>query len=627
VEDFHIPVVGLVSFCYCFRLSSEIARSEHSAIHQVMSTTNCRVRVFGTLDADVSPSDWVQVPEASLQGVGLPPGCRVRARTGSIVCEIEPPAGSDFDIFSWLSADASRGDDLLQHCVGSVGCEGKSTAAYVWGPCREIPSSPSFSELPGGGKSPVSLVSVFRLTPGISDASGCRMARDMSEMVHKAQKEGCYPAGRFTFLFQSPTTEPPLDLHRISRNLSPQTSEILERHGFDVSCDAEGWTAQLRPNAAPVCVLVCFQGALYDRLALDAAVVCRRLCATASRPRSFHYGALLSPAALLATLGDDSGALTRGNPQSALQRFEKVVRYNYEDAMLTGGRVSLETLGLVDCEETRVLFGDLEDPQGSQHGGLLWRVLKRVQILSGPKLLPASFADDMASGQVSSPSWPQSPVTPVALMLSGPFSAPRHLCHAVERKMAEKIGPVGPDSFVLFHGTSARSGRSILSSGVNFRKCNAFTDFGPAFYTSPQFDYAFQAALESVPRVRSFSSIHVDGCVLAFVFAGDALRDLKAAEVVVDGTDWARAVTGYRAMTDEAEQDIPRRALVATVLTGPICDNPNFLEVVPRGAPQPTLGHLQVAFRSTGGPPGTSRVLALAKVYGVFWVGDEDATY
>jgi hypothetical protein len=111
--------------------------------------------------------------------------------------------------------------------------------------------------------------------------------------------------------------------------------------------------------------------------------------------------------------------------------------------------------------------------------------------------------------------------------------------------------------------------------------------------------------------------------VLAFVFEGDALRALKAAEVTIDGPDATRTVTGYRSMTDAAWQTIPSEAAVAAVLIGRICDNPAFLEAPPPAEPRPSDGPLQVAFRATRTLPESNEVLPLAKVYGVFWAGDE----
>jgi hypothetical protein len=544
----------------------------------------------------------------------------VRAHTGSIICEVEPPAGRDFDVVSWLGADVSHGDNLLQRCTASLGCENTTAAAYVWGRCSEAPSAQSLSD------SSVSLVSLFRLAPGIDDATGNRVARNMSDSVYTAQTEGCCPAGRFHFLFQSPTTAP-LDLSHIVGKSKWQVTEILERHGFDISFERRPGntparsrrTAQLRPNAAPVCVLVCSHGALYDQMTRNAAAVCRRLCATAS---SFHYGVLLSSRALMVVVGEEPEAPQRFR-QSAMQRFEKVVRYYYEEAMKAGQRESLEAIGLIDCEETRVLFGDLADTQRPQHGGLMWRVLKRVRVLYGPKLRPASFARRLARGHVPSIAWPHSPATPVSLVCSAQFATVRHLCAAVERKMAEHLCAVGSGSVVLFHGTSAGGGLGILTSGVYYEMCISFADFGRAFYTSPQFEYAFQAALNCFPCVRTGYSTHTDGCVLAFVFEGDALRALKAAEVTIDGPDATRTVTGYRSMTDAATETIPSEAAVAAVLTGPICDIPAFLEAPPPEEPRPSDEPLQVAFRATRTLPESNEVLLHAKVYGVFWAGDE----
>jgi hypothetical protein len=261
-------------------------------------------------------------------------------------------------------------------------------------------------------------------------------------------------------------------------------------------------------------------------------------------------------------------------------------------------------------------------PQGLRHGGLMWRVLKRVQVLSGPKLLPASFPVNLASGHVSSPTWPQSPTIPVALVHSGRFATDHHLGVGVERKMGELLGAVGPGSAVLYHGTSVEGGLGILTSGIHYEMCNSFADFGRAFYTTPQFEYAFQAALNCFPRVRTGHSIQSDGCVLAFVFEGDAHRALRAAEVTIHGFDATRTVTGYRNMTNAARWAIPSEARLAAVLTGPICDNPAFLEESSPDEPSRSGQGLQVAFRATRTLPGSSEVLTLAKVYGVFWVGD-----
>jgi hypothetical protein len=520
-----IPFCGLMFFFF----GAEKQRGKEQVCQRAMSTTSCRVRVFGAVDADVAPRDWVHVPEASLQGVGLPAGCSVRARTGSITrcitCEVDPPAGSDFDVVSWLGADTTRGDDLLRRCAASIGGEGTTAAAYVWGRCPEISSSQALST------SSLALVSVFQLAPGIDDVSGRRMADDMLQCVGMAQSEGYYQAGEVRFLFQSPTMQP-FSLYRIGRNASWRVSEALKRHGFEVSSDSR--TAKLRPNAAPVCVLVCSHGALYDRMSLNAAAVCRRLCATAS---SCHYGPLLSPHSLLVALGEDPDAPTRGIPQSAMERFEKVVRYYYELAVKTGQRVSLEALGLVDCEETRVLFGDLADPKRSQHGGLMWRVLKRVQILSEWKLPPASFARVVASGQVASASWPHSPATPVAFVRRGQFATEREFRSAVQQRMGKLLEKVHPDSVILYHGTSKESGLGILRSGVDYDRCISFSNFGRAFYTTPQFEYALEAALGCFPCVRTGWSVYNDGCALAFVFEAAMPQPLRQAMCVRQVTE------------------------------------------------------------------------------------------
>jgi hypothetical protein len=152
---------------------------------------------------------------------------------------------------------------------------------------------------------------------------------------------------------------------------------------------------------------------------------------------------------------------------------------------------------------------------------------------------------------------------------------PRSISQDFLKTLTDKLTPCNDDSVRLFHGCHIADAEMIVDS-VNKDMLEDFSDFGKAFYTTPQLWCALFYMNTRVNDVRSV----FDGAVVVIDIPKKLLSQLTTVdEVRTDNETWNMTVKYFRQnRADFVTPDLQQRLLASRSLTGPIIRNADELQ-------------------------------------------------
>jgi len=154
-----------------------------------------------------------------------------------------------------------------------------------------------------------------------------------------------------------------------------------------------------------------------------------------------------------------------------------------------------------------------------------------------------------------------------------------------------------PDEhLMLYHGTTIEAATNIVESGPIVPETAPFSsDFGPAMYLTPSFEYALATAYEmSTGRVGGRGR-HLDPAVVCFCMPKDKLR--KGLVLTGQDVEWEALTTAcLRSSWSQLPRDLRRRIEDCTFIQGPIVGNGRAVTGVTQ-RPRP-MEYEQFAFRN-----------------------------
>lgn len=98
----------------------------------------------------------------------------------------------------------------------------------------------------------------------------------------------------------------------------------------------------------------------------------------------------------------------------------------------------------------------------------------------------------------------------------------------------------------IYHGTTLKDANNIMENGIKIicEKTKKFTDFGPGFYTTPDFNYAVKTA-----RLRAMTAKEIPAVVI-IEYDDDKAKSLNHLVLLSQSVEWAQFVINNRAGQD-----------------------------------------------------------------------------
>ena len=153
-----------------------------------------------------------------------------------------------------------------------------------------------------------------------------------------------------------------------------------------------------------------------------------------------------------------------------------------------------------------------------------------------------------------------------------------------------------PDCCRLFHGTTESSAESMLTNGIDRGFFESASDFGAAFYTTPDARYAVTVACTCAIATTNHSPV-----LLVFDVPDDVMR--RGAWALTP-EEWVEVVPACRrAATSRLVPSLKQKLATSVLMTGPISGNAGRIDLGQTPRPSRLLQH---AFRDT--TPGSSTV-------------------
>jgi hypothetical protein len=426
-------------------------------------------------------------------------------------------------------------------------------------------------------------VSLLVLQKPLCSEDGCRLAHQGSRCVLELVKAGFAAPGGHYFFFQAPTT-PPLDLQRMHHherydNLIP----FFVSQGF-VHAGEEG--APQLTSRRDVFVLISF----------DVVSHRSHLAHFKSYLARLGHIFLVFPSGPLRAFGGITDALqwpvdVKPSKQNALRltesRFECDAPPHRADCTSVTHR-----LGIPENSLTLPLFLTLR--RLDRHGDIGYSALNIIRRFYREWHIPTdcglltAFGNNLRAS-LTREDHPGSvePAEGFRIRLN-PLDNP---VAAAIAEVEKALGPLREGCSRLYHGTADHNAEAILKSGIDLERCSPHSDFGRAFYTTSDLEYAINAAITA-----STVSSRTPALLVYTITQGTAHPLTNMSTYQLAAPEWNEAVAAYRKQNTSQKQRLPPLLRDADILSGAISRNASDVDCGRAAIPSPFL---QTAFRTS----------------------------